>query len=287
MDIIEKFTGLNIADSVNDPDKRAIYLHNWEQMHTNYGENVDWERLRKQILLCDETADYLYRTPKPVKYVRGTRPYLDKVVDEVTANCTTDKEKILSIFTYIRDLYKKHEAGTFIQLFYGGTEEDLIKKGENLCECVARLMVALCEVAGFPGRIILQIVAGHLVSEIYFDGKWAFFDPRGGIFYLDADDNFLSIREIMADRSVIFKQKDWVKAYASDLWTHDYWAQKNYDGSMHPNEMPCFGEYSLMDADEYHFEWIYTNIAANNGLGECIARYGELRVPVFGKPFSW
>ena len=273
---IEKYMGLNIAEAVNDPRKKELYLHTWKQIHVNYDDNVDYQLFSKHILLCDETRDYLYRKPDPVKYVKGTRPYLEKIVYDVTKDCKTDRERVLSLLAFCRDLYKKHQTGTCGFLFYGGTEEELIKKGETLCECMGRLMVSLCEIIGLPGHVVFHAIGGHIVCEIYFEDKWAYFDPRAGLFYLDENDRFLSIDEIVADRSVIRKQKDWVKAYVTDLYTYEYRENRNYNVLMNPEEMQCIAEYSLMDADQYNYEWKYCNIADRDGLNELSIHYDEL-----------
>ena len=273
---IQKYMGLNIAEAVDNPDKKELYIHIWNQLRVNYNDNVDWEMMRKQILLCEETKDYLYQKPGPVKYIKGTRPYLEKIVYDVTKDCKTDRERVLNLLVFCRDLYKRHETGKCEILFYGGTEEELIKKGENLCECMGRLMVSLCEIIGLPGRVVFHFVDGHIVCEIYFEDKWAYFDPRAGLFYLDENDKFLSVYEIMADRSVIKKQKDWVKEYVTDFWTYEYRTECNYNILMHPNAMQCFADYSLMDADEYHYEWKYCHIAIKEGLNEMSVKCDEI-----------
>jgi len=271
---LEPYTGLNILNVLKTDAEKGMYKSNWEQLYLNYGDNVEWQRLRHQVLLCDETRDELYKAPKPVKYVKGTRPYLEKKVNEVVKDCKSDRERVLALMVYIRDLYKSRD----IEYFYGGTEEELIKKCENLCEAVGRLMVALCEVIGIPGRIVMHI-SGHIVSEIYFDNKWAFIDPRAGMFYLDENDRFLSIDELMRDRSYVLNQSDWVKSFVSAQWTYEQRQKANYDHHFAPQELQCFCDYSLMDADEYNFEWKEKSI----DLSEIHPIYLDYVKQVFGK----
>ena len=68
---------------------------------------------------------------------------------------------------------------------YGGTEEELIAKGEWLCEGLSRLYVPLCEVAGIPGRILYHVIGGHVTAEV-FVGAWAYVDPRMGVYFRKA-----------------------------------------------------------------------------------------------------
>ena len=254
-ELIRAYTGIHIADQLTGM-ARECYLSCWEWMKYAWGDNVEFERLKEQVLYCKATRDYLYdKKPKSVQYVRGSRPYLEKIVDNICKECVTEREKVLAILVYVRDLHKKFGCRDY---FYGGTEEELIKKGEWYCERVSRLMVGLCEIAGFPGRIIFHIASGHLTVEIYFEGKWAYFDPRCGMFCVDKQGRFLSVEEILNDREIIFKQSDWVNRYHAPYWSLDYRQHRNYYFCFNPRELQCYVEYSLMDADKYHFEWVST-----------------------------
>lgn len=271
-EMIEKYTGIQIADRLEGYQKE-VYLANWEYMHVTYGDNVEFERLASQIMLCDETRDHLYKAPPaPVRYVPGTRPVLEKIVQSVCTDYMSDRDKILAILCYIRDLYIKVDGEDF---FYGGTEEDLIKKNEWFCERVSRLMVGLCEIAGFPGRIIMHVAAGHLTTEIHFEDKWGYIDPRCGLFYLDAEGRFMSVEEILRDRDRIYKQKDWVKSFHSPYWSIEFREHRNYHFCFSPLEIQCFGDYSLMDSVKYHFGWVSHNKAIEDGKW-VTKRYHEL-----------
>ena len=249
---IEKYKGLNIADQL-EGTARECYIACWEWMKYAWGNNVEFERMSDHILLCDETYDYLYTNSAPkVRYVRGTRPVLEKIVDEVCKDCKSEREKVLAILSYIRDMHKKVGGADY---FYGGTEEDLIKKSEWFCERVARVMAGLCEIAGMPVRIVFHVAGGHVTNEIYLEGKWSYFDPRWGSFFMDGN-KFLSVDEIVNNREIIHNQSDFVKSYRTDYWAQDYLEHHSYHFYFSPREIQCLGNYSLMDADKYHFEWV-------------------------------
>lgn len=250
---IERYTGINIADRLTGI-RRELYLSCWNYMHDAFGDNVEFERMANHVLYCEQTRGYLYEAqPQAVRYVNGSRPALEKIVKSVCDGLTVDRDKVMALFVYVRDLYHKANGADY---FYGGTEEDLIKKGEWFCERVARLMVALCEIAGFAGRIIFHMAAGHLTVEIFFNGRWAYFDPRCGMFYLNEQGEFMSVEEILANREIIFKQSEWVNSFHSPYWSLDYRHHRNFHFCFNPLELQCFGDYSLMDADKYHFEWM-------------------------------
>lgn len=257
---IAQYTGKNIPNVLQSENARQCYRWCMEYMHDNYGDNVEYEEMLYHVLLCDETRDYLYNTkPAPVKYRRGMRPVLDEIVDKVIEGCVTEREKVLAIFRYVRDLHNEWEGA---DVFFGGTEEELIKKREWFCERVARLLVGLCEVAGFPGRIVFHIAAGHLTSEIYFEGKWGYIDPRCGLYYLWEDGRFMSVDEIVRNRDRIYKQKPEVYGERCTYWSEAYRKHRNYHFCLSPLEMQCLCAYSLTDTDRYHFDWMIHDEAA-------------------------
>ncbi len=250
---INAYKGINIAERLDGIEKE-LYETAWNSMHLLWGDNVEFQRLAEQILLCEETAGYLYPETAPcVKYIRGTRPILDRLGDEICAGLATEREKVLAILRYVRDMHEKVGGADY---FYGGTEEELIKKSEWFCERVARVMVALCETQGIAGRIVFHVAAGHVTNEIYLEGGWSYFDPRCGMFCVDANDRFMSVDEIVHDRDVIYRQPKWVTDYHAKYWSLDYRQHRNYHFCFSPYELQCIGEYSLADADRYHFEWV-------------------------------
>lgn len=271
---IHDYMGKNIPDILTDENKQELYRANWDQLKINYGDNVEWQRLKKQILLCDETREYLYGTkPEKVRYVRGTRPILEKYVEDATKDAKTDREKVLALMSFCRDLYKNDPNNALpYNLVYGGTEEQLIEKGENLCECLGRLMVSLSEIAGFPGRIVMHM-AGHIVCEIYFEDRWAYLDPRAGMFYLDDKGKFLSIDEVWRNREVILQQTDFVKSFVSDRWTYEQRQTRNYTILFSPQEMHCFCDYSLMDREEYTYDQKSREEILQDGMRDAARRY--------------
>ena len=254
MEDIKQYTGSNIPDVLEDENAKNAYRYCVQYMHENYGDNVEYEHMLRQVLLCDATRDYLYsEAPAPVRYVKGTRPFLEQIVKDTTKDCKTDREKVLALLCFVRDNYKEFGGE---QAFFGGTEEDLVRKHEWGCEHVALLMIGLCEIAGFPGRIVFHIAAGHITCEIFLEGRWAYIDPRCGLFYLWEDGRFMSVDEVIHNRDMIYKQNDFVRSYHNPHWMFEYRQHRNYHFCLSPLEINCFTAYSLMDADTYHFNWM-------------------------------
>jgi hypothetical protein len=221
-------------------------------MFANYGKNVDFSLRNQAILLDSDSRGLLYSDAAvpPCRYIPGSRPLLEKVV----ASCRVagnEQETALNLMRFCRDLYKKRGDGQ--PLAYGGTEEAMIERGEILCEELARLMVALCEAAGLPGRIVLHCVGGHYTTEIFADGKWCYMDPRMGIYFLKPDGRAASIAELMDSPQIIENQPESVPkdvvAYAE--WEFRAWKCRNIYFT--PVELNCFIYYSLTDSHLYDY----------------------------------
>lgn len=251
-DCIERYKGRNIGERLIGT-ARELYLNNLDYMHEAFGDNVEYERHADQVLYCAQTRDWLYtQAPGKPVYAVGSRPVLEQAVKEACKDCTTDREKAIALMVYIRDLKKKSDGYDY---FYGGTEEELIKKGERYCERVSRLMDALCEIAGLPARTVWHLSGGHLTNEVYIDGNWAYIDPRFGLFYINQEGRMLSVEEIVADPDVIFRQPEWVYEYGSEEYTKEFMQQQNYDYYLAKREIQMYSVYSLADAHRYHYDW--------------------------------
>ena len=138
-----------------------------------YGEKggVDVEIIDGQLGLCAKTADYLYSdfTPLAVPYVRGSRPLLEQTVAEVVKPRMGEREKALAIMRRCRDNRDKGLAKP--DLFCGGTEEELLKRGALMCNEISRVFICLCQVAGLPARVYSAHISGHMMAEVHADGK--------------------------------------------------------------------------------------------------------------------
>lgn len=280
---LEAYRGMAAIDRIIGPERKIAYLYNHAQLRVNYGENVEYQLRKEQALLCPQTVQYLYSefTPLETRYLKGTRSELERVVAELSEGCGSDCEQALAFMRFCRDLYER-DPRDFDEYIYGGTEEQLIEKGEGLCECLGRLMVALCEVAGIPGRIMMHDIGGHITSEVYVEGVWAYIDPRCGIYCLDGDGRMLSAWEIWNDPEVLRQQSDDVKNEVSDLWSWDFRCEACEKKYFHPLEVNGFQNYSLMDAGRYTYAQLSRDEAIALGLLVLNADYRAALTRVFG-----
>ncbi len=283
-DDLSAYSGEAAADRIVGEDRKRAYLLNYRQLGVNYGKGVDFQLRREQVILCPQTVEFLYGpfTPREVRYQRGSRPRLEEVVAKATAGCETDRAKMFALMRLCRDLYQRDPAADFAQYVYGGTEEQLIEKPEILCECLGRLMVALCEIAGLPGRIVMHDIGGHICSEILVDGQWAYVDPRCGLYFLKGDGSSASVWDLWQNPSIIRSQSDEVKADVSAQWTWPWRAWKCANMYFHPLEVNGFQNYSLADAGRYSYTQLPRRETLAAGLLDINKEYVAAARRVFG-----
>ncbi|MCE5237419.1 hypothetical protein LLH23_02890 [bacterium] len=249
------YTGRAAADRLVGDDRAEAYRLNQEQLGINYGPNVEAQLRDELVILCPQTEAVLYTefTPLTPRYRRGDRPELDALVGRLTAGCRTDRERALALMRFCRDLRRQAPDADFTRYVYGGTEEQMVAKPEILCETLSRLHVALCEVAGLPGRLVMHILGGHITTEIYVEGGWAYMDPRCGMYFVKPDGHLASLRELWRNPALVGQQSPAVRADASAQWGWDLRARKCETMYFSPLEVNGLENYSLADATRYHY----------------------------------
>jgi len=283
---LSAYSGVSAVNVIVREDCRKVFEVNHAQMKANYDSGVDFQLRNNCSLLCPQTADFLYSqfTPETACYKRGSRPVLEKIVKRLIRNLKTERERALILMRFCRDLYKKypdrnnHDA----DYIFGGTEEQLIEKGEELCECLGRLFVALCEIAGIPARYVIHISGGHIVAEAYVESKWAYIDPRCGVYFLKPDGQFASTWDIWNDPNIIYQQSATVKADISERWTWEERAWKCKNIFFAPQEITGLANYSLNDSSRYKYSQVSQALATKLGLWKQNKIYRSLIRRIFG-----
>ncbi len=266
---IRDFRGADAFMHIKGEARRDCYALHYAQLFANYGENVEFELTRQSIVLDDVNMHLLYSpeaVPTP-RYRRGSRPVLEQFLHGVRRDGTTSEQAMaLEIMRRCRDLHKRDNGRKWEEWIFGGTEEQLIERGERLCEAMGRLFVALCEIEGIPARRIAHIVGGHYTAEAFVDGHWMYVDPRFGIWFQKPDGKAASLQELLDNPSLVDQQPESVKA---DVVAYADWttrAAKCRSIYFTPVEMNCFEYYSLADAENYHFATFTYEQAVANGL---------------------
>jgi hypothetical protein len=272
---LRAYTGKAAAGRIVGEDRRTAYLLNYRQLCLNYGDAVEFQLRQEQVILCPQTLAFLYDgfTPLRVRYVRGSRPRLERVAVAATAGCRSGQNKALALMRLCRDLHRQAPNADFSEYIYGGTEEQMLDKPEILCETLGRLFVALCEVVGIPGRIVMHNLGGHIGAEVYVDGHWAYIDPRCGVYFLQANGRIASVLELWQNPAIIRTQPASVKADISAQWRWPLRAWKCENMYFSPDEVHGFENYSLADSGRYRYTQLPHRQAVANGLMEINRTY--------------
>jgi hypothetical protein len=281
---ISKYKGKAAAYQIRGVWRKKAYIFNYEQFAANYGEGVEFQLRREQVILCPQTVDYLYSkfTPSVVKYVKGSRPELEKEVNTAIANCKKNQEKALALMRFCRDLKEKDTIKWGQGYVFGGTEEYIIEEGSDICECLGRLYVALCEIAGLPARIVMHDIGGHITAEVNIDGSWGYIDPKTGLYFLKKDNTLASTWEVWTNPSLMHTQSDAVKADLKDKPGWEEKIKKCEDQYFNIKEVIGFENYTLSDCSKYNYTVLTWDEAVRAGLFRVNEAYTYATNQVFG-----
>jgi hypothetical protein len=138
------------------------------------------------------TIENLGNTPvvNPRLTVNGLYDWYDakSLAAEITRDCRTDEEKALAIWWWIR--YRTYQRSPHDDDSALHPVRALNGYGYGICGHVAAWMKCLWTAAGVPGRV--QELAGHTVSEAYYNGGWHELDGNVKVFYLDHDNRTIA-----------------------------------------------------------------------------------------------
>ena len=153
--------------------------------------SVDRVLGEQMIKLDDDSAGYLYSsyTDLSTRYKIGTRVFLENIVDSLKSR-KPDKT-VENVISYCRNIVNNCDTDTK-SLIFGGTEEEIIKRGTYWCTDMARVACIMFQIAGLPSRIVITAntkfaYSGHVVTEVYYNNKWGVADPTSGKIFRDAD----------------------------------------------------------------------------------------------------
>ena len=156
---------------------------------THASGSVDRVLAETMVRLCAETADYLYTgySPTSVHYEKGSRPLLEQFVADAGASQGTFTGNVASIVDFCQSL-GEGASDDLDGMRFGGTEEQIIARGSDLCTDVARVACAMCQMASVPARLVSlfnlsQAHSGHEIIEAFMEGVWGAVDPLNGIVY--------------------------------------------------------------------------------------------------------
>jgi hypothetical protein len=187
-------------------------------------------RLREKLNQNSEAFPIYYvssshnRTPNPSVLVipkEEDLSLLNDVLDTIFPTGTdglSEEEKSIAIL--------KYAASAFSLKANKGSATKMIKDGYTLCGGMASVFVMLSRAVGLPARPAvakyMPSFSEHVVSEVFYAGRWHMFDPTYGIFFYsrpdyDKDGYVISFHEFLTrpDECTPFKvvSRPWAGTY--------------------------------------------------------------------------
>lgn len=148
-------------------------------------------------------------SPRLVVNGKGDYRTVESMAAEITADCSTDEEKALAIFNWVRSHAHHQYSGdrralnpvVFFNVF-----------GHGICAYFACAQTALARAAGLEARV--WEIKNHTVGEIFYDGAWHLLDPDCQIFYLHRDNRTIaSIEQIERDLDFLKRTKAYLRLF--------------------------------------------------------------------------
>jgi len=283
--MFEELLGRNQGKAFEDPlTRRGVQL--WlERVDAYYGPEggVDIEVIDGQLGLCAKTAEYIYSdfTPPETKYVPGSRPLLEKTLAEVTRPEMSAREKALAIMRRCRDNRDRGLASP--NLFFGGTEEELLKRGALMCNEVSRIFACLCQIAGLPARLHCSHISGHMMAEVLTDGKWGWVDPMKGIAPVTDDGGPASVWDLLQDPQLFERQPEsvWDDCRSPVIYfgteerdprNSNFCMIKNRDCYFNAREATAIGNYFVWEHGKYSYPWTAAGGRDPQGIRDAAAK---------------
>ncbi|MBN1809608.1 MAG: hypothetical protein JW909_11120 [Planctomycetes bacterium] len=266
--MFEKYLGRNQSEIyADDVTKTGCRL--WlERVLAFYGEDggVDVEIIDGQLPLTEKTADYIYSAFTPIEpaYRPGSRPMLEKIVAGAVSAGMSEREKALALMRVVRDSRTHGLASP--NLFTGGSEEELLKRGAVMGNEVSRVLVVLCQIAGLPARTHSSHISGHMMAEIFTGGKWGWMDPMKGVAPVLPDGSPASAWDLFRSPILFERQPSavWDDIRPTRIQFSDdglgpdaksLVMARNRDCYFHPREAASIGNYFAGDFLNYTYPW--------------------------------
>ncbi len=170
-------------------------------------DSIDRWLLDRMVLLCSETAPYLYSvyTPTNILCARGVRPALEAVMAAAMAPAPGDV--VGGVLRLCRSVIDKADPALDTMRF-GGTEEQIICRGSSWSWDLARVAVASCQIRNMPARMVVladpaKPYHAHAIAEVYRDGAWGAVDPTAAIVYEHSNGKPASVWSLVQDERLV------------------------------------------------------------------------------------
>jgi len=112
---------------------------------------------------------------------------INSMVEEITRDCTNDEEKALAIWQWVH--WKRFQRSPHDESALQPVRA-LNGYGYGICGHTASWIKGLCRTAGLKARV--WEIAGHTVTEVYYNEGWHMLDGNVKVFYLARDNHTIA-----------------------------------------------------------------------------------------------
>lgn len=165
---------------------------------------IDLEHSLNYIMASDVGNDFIYDkyTAGRAFYRKGSRPRLEKIVEEVTNGVPDQLEGIRRLCRWVVDhiphaiVYMK-KTGVKLPPDRALTEEELIDSGYGWCNEQARIFCSLAQIYGVPSRLAFifmppgQPGGGHVISEVLLPEGWLAVDQSLCLLFINRKGEYI------------------------------------------------------------------------------------------------
>lgn len=148
-------------------------------------------------------------------YQKGSRPFLEGIVDKYVEANTSDSEKIDQIIKYLdknlpHPVHLAPDNTVDLLISYpsdrGASEEEILASSYGWCNEQSRVFLALTQIAGIPSRMLFGALperTGHVLSEVYADGKWGIVDQSTSYVFRDVNGAPVNVLDLKNDQTLL------------------------------------------------------------------------------------
>jgi hypothetical protein len=232
--------------------------------HTRYTVPVEGsvDPFNEEIII-ENTGAHVLESPVVTVNDRYDWSTVEKMAEEITRGCTTDEEKALAIFNWVRT-NGDHQYSGDIQSLNPVLLFNVYAYG--ICSYFASAQTGLARALGLDARV--WEIYRYTVGEIFYDGHWHLLDPDMQLFYLDKDNRTIAaIEDLEKDPDFYALTQAYQRTFEDAYGQIRHQHQSLHDTCRYDLKHPRFVQY---DYDPY----IYANWTMDYALhpGERISR---------------
>jgi len=227
--------------------------------------SVDYNFIRKMILLDSDSEEYLY---DPSKYIINKNiAYHDLYGFAQQFKGTSCLESMRNILAYTRNIIVNFNL-PFEDMMFGGTEKEIIERGTDWCTDISRVGCALLQCLNIPCRMITlvntkQAYNGHTVCEVLVEKQFIMCDFTYGVFGLL--DKGYSVKSLLRDRDAVEK----IYSDIINLENNRGYILGLYDkAAFNEYDLTKIHNYNISKPNEYYLSMMKLNHDGTWKLGE-------------------